>query len=80
MKTRNRQTQKSLPLAKELAGEVGLVAVKTLKLVLDVPKSAAAPTDMADAGRVVHPQLACALACICAYELFQYGMADEKSK
>ena len=76
MKTRNRQTQKSLPLAKELAGEVGLGAVETLKLVLDVPKSAAAPTDMAYAGRVVHPQLACALACICAYDLYSCGTAN----
>ena len=65
-----------LPLPKELAGEVGLVAIETLKLVLDVPKSAAAPTDMADAGRVVHPQLACALACICAYDLYSCGTAN----
>ena len=49
VKTHHRQVQKRLPLAKELAGEVGLVAIETLKLILDVPKSAAAPTDMADA-------------------------------
>ena len=51
-------TDKCLPLPKELAGEVGLVAIKTLKLVLDVAESATAPADVTEAGRVVHPQLA----------------------
>ena len=42
--------QKSLPLAKELAREVGLVAIKTLGLVLSVAESATAPADMTGAG------------------------------
>ena len=42
--------KKSLPLAKELAGEVGLVAIKTLELVLGVAESATAPADMTGAG------------------------------
>ena len=42
--------QKSLPLAKELAGEVGLVAIKALECVLGVAESATAPADMTGAG------------------------------
>ena len=50
LKTDSRQMQKSLPLAKELAGEVGLVAIKTLECVLGVAESATAPADMTGAG------------------------------